>query len=211
MKTILKVILYFFSVASFGGAGFLGYICYRQQCELEEMDVAVSSQREKIFKLEAGLGKLGVEELINEIDGLKDRLSSDRERIEQAEKSLEGVEEALEGLEDVKGSVENLSKGMFGTYPCSDFRYGFTALTFRDLPRDVDNLRKQIDDVRPKDYYDIQKTVEALSTYVYGEYPHSEIAMYTSIVVDGSLKEQLKKIKAKLDALELSVRYSTRY
>lgn len=203
MKVVLKVLFYFCFITVAGGAGFLGYICHRQQCKLEEMEVAVSSQREKILKLESGFGKLGIEGLNGEIKSIKDRLSSDRERLDEAEKMLDGIE-------DMRGSVKNLSEGMFGTYPCSDLRYSLAALSFKNLPRDVKHIREQMDDVTPKDYDDLKKTVEALSTCVYGEYPHSELTSFTSLLIDGSMKEQLKKIKSKLDALEISVRYSIR-
>ncbi len=200
MKVVLKVSFYFCFVAVAGGAGFLGYICHQQQCMLEEMEVAVSSQREKILKLESRLGELGIEGLNAEIKSIKGRMSSDRERLDEAEKMLEGIE-------DMRGSVKNLSEGMFGTYPCSDLRYGLAALSFKNLPRDVKDIREQMDDVTPKDYYDLKKTVEALSTFVYGEYPHSELTSFTSLLIDGSLKDQLEKIKSKLGALEISVRY----
>lgn len=203
MKAVLKVFFYLCFIAAAGGAGFLGYVCYQQQGKLEEMEVAVSSQREKILKLESGLGKLEMEGLNGEIKSIKDRLSSDRERLDEAEKMLEGIE-------DMRGSVKNLSEGMFGTYPCSDLRYGLAALSFKNLPRDVKNIREQMDDVTPRDYYDLKKTVEALSTYVYGEYPHSELTSFSSLLIDGSLREQLKKIKSKLDVLEISARYSIR-
>lgn len=108
-------------------------------------------------------------------------------------------------MEKVEGSVKNLSEGMFGTYPCADYRYGIYASTFSELPKKVRDIEGQlfILDRQPTDYSDVRDAVEMLSKYIYGEYPHREFSTSVELITEGSLKKQVEDIKTRLRRIEI--------
>lgn len=200
-----------FAFAAIVAICFLGCFCYTQRQKFEELEVLTNAQHQKIVKIESKLANLDVGDLASATEDIrKTNSANQQELIERVKKN----EEELEDLGEVKSSVRNLANGMFGVYPCSDIRYLTTALSYQSLPDDMRGLRRQLLDVQQqlleaqtKTDGGLKDTVETLSMFVFGEYPHAEVAMRTSLIIDGTLKDQIQGLKRKVDALEFSMRF----
>jgi len=211
MKWFFRFTAGCFVFAMVGAVCFMGCFCYKQNQKTDELEVLINAQRQKIIKLENKIKNNGVSDLASALEDVRKSNSSCRQELgEWIKKSEESVAE----FQDVRLSVRNLANGMFGTYPCSDIQYLSTAISYKSLPDDIKDLRRQLLDIRRQLLDDQAKTdggmkdtVEALSMCVFGEYPHTEVAMHTSLIIDGTLKDQVQKLKRKVESLEISMRF----
>lgn len=188
-------------VITFVACGAGGFFVYQSYLQNEELYARLESQQVKIDR---------VTEDREQYEEVHKRITSLGKRLSDCNEKLSGID--IDGYKKAMGSVENLSRAVFGSDSCDDGAYALRAIRcgngvaakLDELQDDVHKLQQDMLDRDPYGYHDLKCTVENLSKYVFGTYPKTYM---THSILDKSMQDQIQELNRMLKDIEWNLRY----
>ena len=185
------------------------YFGYQMYLHNGELDAKVESQHAKIEHVKEYLNRYH-EEATRQHEELADQIAALNESVSEIREELANTEP--DDYQTIKDSVYNISKALFGVAECDGMGYSLRAFRINGtvleeldaLQTDIDQLKSDVLEAKPFDYYDVRGTVENLSRYVFGVYPKT--TMFYSYTGQ-SLQEQIEALNSTLRDIEWALRF----